>query len=231
MAELCRRILLHNCTFCSEFGMFSPLQHLWHSAEQSKRCQTHDGSFGCPGRAKEKQPATKFLHEDLFSWLGMETGRSFVGWGCQNKLHPSPAPFSLEEGAAVNLFICLCSMNWIREKAWKKQDKVPPAHGDEHRDEGFMLEAVEEFQRCFHILHPAFHAFSSRKNVVFTFLPGKTIRNVDCSAQEVQQGLARKGFSLLVNRKTQPFPTFSTKVAEGFQGKWDYSGKSSIRKK
>lgn len=52
-----------------------------------------DGSFGCSGRAKGKQPATKFLHEDLFSRPGVETGRSFVGWGCQNKLHPSPAPF------------------------------------------------------------------------------------------------------------------------------------------
>lgn len=85
-----------------------------------------DGSFGCSGRAKGKQPATKFLHEDLFSRLGVETGRSFVRWGCQNKLHPSPTPFfSLEEGAAVNLFLCLCSISRIREKAWKQWDKVP----------------------------------------------------------------------------------------------------------
>lgn len=33
--------------------------------------------------------------------------------------------FSLEEGAAVNLFLCLCSINRIREKAWKQWDKVP----------------------------------------------------------------------------------------------------------
>lgn len=123
LAELCRRILHRSCTLSSEFGMFSPLQHLRHFAEQRNRCQTHDGSFGCSGRAKEKQPATKFLHEDLFSWLAVITGRSFVGWGCQNKLHPSPAPFSLEEGAAVDLFICLCSMNRIREKDWEKWDK------------------------------------------------------------------------------------------------------------
>lgn len=65
------------------------------------------------------------------------------------------------------------------------------------------------------------------KNVVFTLLPGKIIRNVDCTAQEVEQGLARKEFSLLVNRKIQPFPPFSGKVAGGFQGagKWDFRKK------
>lgn len=93
---------------------------------------------------------------------------------------------------------------------------MAPAQGDEHRD--------REFQTCFHTLHPA---FSRGKNVVFTLLPGKIIRNVDCTAQEVEQGLARKEFSLLVNRKIQPFPPFSGKVAGGFQGagKWDFRKK------
>lgn len=144
-----------------------------------------------------------------------------------------PVPFSLEEGAAVNFFIRLRSMNRIREKSLETVGQSAPAHGDEHRGGGFMLEAVEEFQICFHALHPAFHAFDSKKNVVFTFLPGKTIRNVNCTAQEVEQGQARKEFSLLVNRKTQPFPPFSVEVSGAFQGagKWDFSGKSSTRKK
>lgn len=33
--------------------------------------------------------------------------------------------------------------------------------------------------------------------------------NVNCIDQEVEQDLARKGFSLLVNRRTQPFPPSS----------------------
>ena len=87
--------------------------------------------------------------------------------------------------------------------------QTAPVHSDIRRDEQFMSEAVEQFQTFFHILYPAFHVFSSRKNVFFTFLPGKTIMNVNCVDQEVEQELARKGFSLLVNRKTQPFPPFS----------------------
>lgn len=72
-----------------------------------------------------------------------------------------------------------------------------------------MFEAVEQFQTFFHVLHPAFHVFSSRKNIFFTFLSGKTITDVNWADQEVEQNLARKGFSLLVNRKTRPFPPFS----------------------
>lgn len=70
-----------------------------------------------------------------------------------------------------------------------------------------MLEAVEEFQTCFHLLHPAFHACSSGKNVVFTLLPGKTIRNVNCTAQEVEQGLARKEFFFACKQEDSTFPT------------------------
>lgn len=184
----------------------SPTPLAFHRAE--KHAKLMDGSFGCSGRAKGKQPTTKFLHEDLFSRLGVETGRSFVGWGCQNKLHPSPTPFfSLEEGAAVNLFLCLCSISRIREKSLETVGQSAPAHGDVQRDGGLMLEAVEEFQTCFHLLHPAFHACSSGKNVVFTLLPGKTIRNVNCTAQEVEQGLARKEFFFACKQEDSTFPT------------------------
>lgn len=69
-----------------------------------------------------------------------------------------------------------------------------------------MLEAVEEFQTCFHLLHPAFHACSSGKNVVFTLLPGKTIRNVNCTAQEVEP-LARKEFFFACKQEDSTFPT------------------------
>lgn len=71
-----------------------------------------------------------------------------------------------------------------------------------------MSEAVEQFQTVFRILYPAFHVFSGGKNVFFTFLTGKAI-NFNCFDQEVEQESSRKGFSLLVNRKTQPFPPFS----------------------
>lgn len=67
-----------------------------------------------------------------------------------------------------------------------------------------MPEAVEQIQIFFHILYPAFHVFSSRKNVFFTSLPGKTIMDVNCIDQEMGHELARKGFAWLVNRKNQP---------------------------
>lgn len=72
-----------------------------------------------------------------------------------------------------------------------------------------MSEAVEEIQAFFHVLYPAFHVFSSRRSVFFTFLPGKTIMDGNYIDQEVGQELARNSFSLLVNRKAQPFPPFS----------------------
>lgn len=83
---------------------------------------------------KSNQPQNSFMRI-FFSWLGVEFGRSFVGWGCQSRLHPSPAPFSLAEGAHVNLFICLCSTNRIRgKKSLETVGQSAPAHGDEHRD-------------------------------------------------------------------------------------------------
>lgn len=85
-----------------------------------------------------------------------------------------------------------------------------------------MPEAVEQIQTFFHILYPAFHVFSGRKNVFFTFLPGKTIMGVNCIDQEMGHELARKGFGWLVNRKTQPSPPLSTvwrwKCREDFRG-------------
>lgn len=99
-------------------------------------------------------------------------------------------------------------MNRIRGKAWKQWYKLT-LYIVIYRDRQFKPEAVERFQTSFHVLYPAFHVFSSRKNVFFTFLPGKTITNVDCIDQEVEWELARKGFALLINRKTQPFPPLS----------------------
>lgn len=74
---------------------------------------------------ESNQPQNSFMRIFFLGWelkLGEALWDGAARTSC---IHHQLHFFSLEEGAAVNLFLCLCSINRIREKAWKQWDKVP----------------------------------------------------------------------------------------------------------
>lgn len=100
-------------------------------------------------------------------------------------------------------------MNRIWGKAWKQWYKLTLHMAIYVETDNLCLKQWSSSRHFFIFCILPFMSSTVGKNVFFTFLPGKTIMNVNCVDQEVEQELARKGFSLLVNRKTQPFPPFS----------------------